>query len=186
MKNKKGYSTIGIIAIIFVALFVVMMAILLSYGTGQVDQTLSSIDFNIGNFSFNDTYQSQMHDGLNSVKTTVPQIFSIGILLGMFIVMLLVGYNMPKTNKAWILLDILILIICEGLAVIVVSSFESYLNSNGVFIDISRDILSQPAKFILNLPIIVPIFGGLLILSTYMLSREKKEEEATADLVPYY
>lgn len=180
IKDKRGITTLMIIAVIFIAFFAIILLIAFSYSAGLVDDTLSNLPNTIigsSNMSLNQTFQEIVHPALSSLKTTVPQTMSMGLLLGMILIMILIGYYTKSQKKVWITLDILILIVAEILAFVIKTSFESYLNGINIFLETARDILPFPAKFILSMPILVPVFGGIVILATYMLSKERKEEE---------
>lgn len=179
MKNKKGVTTLTLIVIIFVAFFMMIMLGILSYGMGQADEAFSDLNITIGNTSFQTIYEQSLQQGLNSLETTVPQIISTGVLIGMVLVMIIIGYSTSKKKYIWILLDIAIIIIAEILAVIIRSSFVDYMNTSPEILAVFRDILPQGAKFILNLPTLVPIMGAIMILATYMMTKERKEEEQT-------
>lgn len=176
IKNKKGASTFGIILLILVGFFLLIFMIVLSYSMGIVDDSFSKLTGQIGNTSINGTYIQLMQPGVLSVKTTVPQVISTGVLLGMVLLMVIVGYNKKKVKQIWAILDLVILILCEALAVLIASSFQSFLDSNEAFTAIARDILPGGAKFILNMPILVPIIGAVIMLATYMITKEKEEE----------
>lgn len=177
IKNKKGASTFGIILLILVGFFLLIFMIVLSYGMGVVDDSFSKLTGSIGNTSINGTYIQLMQPGVLAVKTTFPQVVSTGVLLGMVILMVIVGYNKKKVKQVWAVLDLVILILCEALAVLIASSFQSFLDSNEAFLAIARDILPGGAKFILNMPILVPIIGAIVMLATYMITTEKEEAQ---------
>lgn len=179
IKNKKGASTFGIIMLIMTGFFLLVFLIILSYGMGTVDDSFSKLSGSIGNVSINGTYEQLMQPGVVAVQTTVPQVISTGVLLGMVILMVIVGYNKKKVKKVWAVVDLVILILCEALAVVIKLSFESFLASNEAFTAIARDVLPGGAKFILNMPILVPIIGGVIMLATYMVTPDKQEEATT-------
>ena len=109
----------------------------MSWSFGLVDESFSSLDVDLGNISFQEVYDDTLGQGISSMQTTVPQILSTGILLGMVLTMLLVGWNVKKLHQIWILLDILILIVCEILAFLITVNFLEYINSNPAFVAIA-------------------------------------------------
>ncbi len=177
INNKRGYLTLSLIITIILG-----MVFLMIIGTGVyvfdiVDQSFNQIDFEIGNISFNDTYQTSLGAGVNTMQTTFPQIVSLGTLLGMMIVMILIGYLSPKIGRLWVVFDFLVLIVAEMVAVIVSSSFESFINSSPEFLIIYSTTLSAPSTFILTLPISLPVIGALIMISTYVLNRNFSKPE---------
>ena len=177
INNKKGVTTLALIFVIIFSLILVGLFIIGSYTFGLVDDSLTQIEVSIGNDSFQTVYQDTLQLGIKAMETTVPQIASIAILLGMIIVMLIIGYSTKKMGRLWMLVDIGVLIIAEILAVIVTSNFSEYVSSNPAFITIVRDTIPLAAKFILNLPILVPTIGIIIMITTHLMTKEKEESE---------
>lgn len=176
-KNKNGYITLGLIIVLIMALILVMVVGVSVFVFEQVDAGFSDINFQLGNISFNDTYDTSLGVGLNAMKTTFPKILSLGTLLGMIIVLIMIGYFSPKIGRLWIVLDFLVIIVAEILAVVVSSSFESFINTSPDFIRIYSTTLSAPSTFILTLPVTLPMIGGLVMLATYILNRNFETPE---------
>lgn len=170
-QNKKGYITIGIIVIMILSLVLMMVIGVSVYVFDLVDQGFSDIEFELGNVSFNETYDSSLGLGIATMKTTFPKIVSLGSLLGMVIVLILIGYFSPKIGKLWIVFDFFVIIVTEIIAVVISSLFESFINTSPDLLTIFSTTLSGGATFILNLPITIPIVGGLIMLSTYVLNK---------------
>jgi hypothetical protein len=178
MENKKGVTTLALIVIIFFSLFLVIGLAIISYSAGLIDSQISKLDITLGNFSFNDTYQESMHPSMEVIETTGPQIVSIGVLLGMVIVMLFVGVKTEKKHNLWIILDIAIIIVAEIVAVYVKITFEdSIMNLSPEFYQIFITTLSAASKWILYMPTIIPTIGALIILATYAFKREEEPSE---------
>lgn len=183
MEDKRGMNTLGLIFIIFSALFVLIILGIMSYSFGLVDNTFSSLNLNVGNTSWNQTYQEQMHPGIESLRTTGPQIMSVGIFFGMIFCLILVGIKSPSKSNLWIMLDLGILIIAELVAVIISNTFrESILNISPELLTVFSTTLSAGSKFILNLPTIIPTAGVLVIIGTYLFKKEDVEEEVDQNL----
>ena len=159
------------------ALVLMIVLVVASWGFGLVDDNLSTLNFNIGNTSFNETYQNTLQPGLNFMETTVPQIISLGVLMGMIICLMIVGHLTKKVGRLWILFDIGIIIVAEVLAASVSSAFTSFINSDPQILAVASTNLSAGSKFIMNLPIIVPFAGMLIMLATHLLVKEKVKEE---------
>ncbi len=175
--NKKGYITLGMIMIVIFSLVLMMVIGVSVLVFDIVDEGFSDINFELGNVSFNETYDSSLGIGLNAMKTTFPKIVSLGTLLGMIIVLILIGYFSPKIGKLWIVLDFFVIIVVEMIAVVVSSSFENFINSSPELLAIFSTRLSAGSTFILTLPITVPMIGGLIMLATYILNKNFDKPE---------
>ncbi len=174
--NKKGLATFGLILVIIVALILMIFIVMLSFAMGTADQVLSQLNGTIGNTSIAETYQNTLKGGIVAMETTVPQIISTGVLLGMILGMLIVGFNIKKIHQIWMAVDIVIIIIAEALASLVTTNFIVYISSNEAFTEIARYTLPQAAKFVLNLPILVPTIGVVVMLVTYFTTKAKEED----------
>jgi len=175
-KNKRGVTTFMLIAVVFLGFALMVMLIIGSFAAGKIDDSMSELTGQLGNTSIQEVYQANLQPGIIAMKTTVPQIISTGVLLGMVICMFIVGYGTKKLKQIWILLDIGIIIAAEALSVIVKSSFIEFINLSPEMLSIARDILPLGAKFILNLPTTVPIMGAVIILATHFITKDKEED----------
>ena len=178
MENKKGVTTIALIVVIFIAISLLVVLAIFSYALGLVDHTFLQIDLNVGNTSFNETYQELMQPGLQTLEITVPQNISIGVLLGLVFVLLIVGAKSPKKSNIWIILDIVVIIIAEVVAVAIKISFrDQILNLTPELYNVFTTTLQSGSKWILNLPTLIPTIGVLIIIATYILKKEVNENE---------
>lgn len=175
--NKKGITTGMLLLYIGVALIVVAALGVISFVASLFDDSFSQIDLQLGNISFNETYQQALKPALVSIETTIPQTMSLGILMGLIIVMMYIGFNTKRLGAGWIALDVLILIIAEGLAVLVKSGFNSYINSTPELFAVFTTTLSSASKFILNLPKIIPTVGILIMIATHFVTKDKEGED---------
>lgn len=184
-KDKRGITTVAIIISILIALFLMIFLGVLAYGAGKAEDLFGQMNFTLGNTSFQTVYTQTLGIGIEALHTTVPQIISSGVLLGMILLMFLVGYYTKKKNQLWILLDIFILIVAEGVAVLVTESFTTYMENIGFLLEVYRDILPIGAKFILNLPVIVPILGAIIMITTYYITKDSSEEKQEEGDTPF-
>lgn len=175
--NKKGFTTLMLMVFIFVGFVLLIVLGVVVYGFDMVESTFSLLDFSLGNVSFNETYNATLRPGITAMRTTVPVLISTVVLLGMVLVMMIVGYSMRKIDKLWILLDIALVIVAEILAVSISSSFTTFINSSPEMLAIFSNTLSAGSRYILNLPIIIPIVGALVMLTTYLSTTKKEEKE---------
>ena len=178
-KNKKGVVTFGLIILIGVGFLLMIVLGITVWSFTIVDGLFSKIDFDVGNTSFNDTYDQILRPGITSFTTTMPAIISTGVLLGMILSLMIVGYQSKKIGKLWILLDIAIIIVAEAIAATVSSGFVSFINYNPELLSIYSNNLSSGARYIINLPTIIPISGALIMLVTHLTTRKKEEQEAS-------
>lgn len=177
MKNKRGQLTLMLIFFVFASLIVMVWLGLSSWTFGIVDEQFRSIDFELGDISWDETYNQTLGRGLSAASTTAPQLASIGLLFGMIIAMMFVGYYSGTRNKLWILLDIGIIIVAMVLANFAVDSFLGLMNITPELLDVYSITLSAGSKFIINLPVIVPIVGVLIMIMTNIVNKIRKKEE---------
>lgn len=177
MKNKRGQITLLLFFLAAVALVVMSILGFTSWTAQIVDDQLRSFDFELGDVSWNETYNQSTGRALHAASTTFPQIISIGLLIGMIVVMMFIGYHSEVKNKLWIMLDIGVLIIVEIFAGMIVSSFRSIMNITPELLDIYSTTLSAGSKFVLNLPVIIPVVGVLIMIITHIVSRIKRQED---------
>jgi len=178
--NKRGLTMITLIVLIFVCLVVMVILGVVSWGIGLADDSISELDIQIGTQSFQEVYNETLKIGLITASTTMPQIISMGVMLGLIILMMLVGHFSPNIGRMWILLDIFILIIAEAIAVSVSDGFMEFINIDPALLSIYSNNLSEGASFLINLPKIIPVIGFLVMLVTYIKVRKNKEDEGTA------
>lgn len=177
MRNKRGQLTLMIIFLVIAALGAMIVLGLSSWVFTIMDDQLRSIDFEIGNISWNETYNQSLGRGLEAASTTSPQIISIGLLFGMIIAMMFVGYYSRSRSKLWILLDVGVIIVAEILANLAVTSFLALMNITPELLDVYSNTLSGGSKFIINLPVIIPIVGVLIMIMTNIVNRIRTKEE---------
>ena len=147
-----------------------------TWAASLADETISSIDFDIGNQSFQEVYNETLKPGLETVSTTMPQIIGIGTMLGMIILMMLVGYFSTEIGRMWFMVDIAFLIIAEAIAASVSSGFVSFINSDPTLLEIYSNTLPEGAAFVINLPIIIPPIGMLIMLATYIKVKKSRRD----------
>ncbi len=175
--NKRGVTAVTLIVLIFTCLVLMGILGVTTWTANLADESLSSIaDFNIGNQSFQEVYNETLKPGLETASTTMPQIISMGTMLGMVILMMLIGYFSAEIGRMWILLDIAFLIIAEAVASAVSSGFVDYMNSTPELLAIYSNNLSAGAAFVINLPLIIPPIGMLIMLATYIKVKKSRRD----------
>lgn len=172
--DKRGIATLSLVLIVIAGLVLVGILGVISYTFDIADDSLSQLEGQLGNISFSETYQDTLQKGILAGKTTMPQMISMGALLGMILAMMIVAYNITRVGQLWFLLDIGILILVEIIAVVVRDSFTAFMNSSPEFLAIFSTTLSPASKFVLNGPIIFPIVWALIVIATYFITRKKE------------
>lgn len=179
MENKRGFTTLTLLGVIFISFVVMVILGVMIYGASIVDNSFSLIEIDFGNnITFSEVYAETLQPGLTAAKTTMPTTMSTGILLGMILCMMIVAYNTKRIGRLWLVLDIAIIIIAEMAAVLVISSFTTFINSSPELLQIFSTTLSTGSKYILNLHIIVPTIGVIVMIVTHIIGKTK-EEQAT-------
>ncbi|KKM22017.1 hypothetical protein LCGC14_1629610 [marine sediment metagenome] len=177
MQNKKGQITLLLFFFVAAALTIMLILGITAWTAKIVDDELRSFDFEIGNISWNETYNQSTGRVLKAASTTSPQMISVGLLIGMILIMMFIGYHSDIKNKLWIMLDVGVMIIVEIFAGIIASSFTSLMNITPELLDVYSTTLSAGSKFVLNLPVIVPIVGVIIMIVTHIVSRIKRRED---------
>lgn len=126
----------------------------------------------IGDVDFNQNYEDTVGKGirvaLNSLVTG-----ALGVVLGMIIVMLIIGFKI-KSSRLWIVLDIVVIIGSFIAAVYISQTFDTFINTSADLLDIFSNDFELASSFILNLPAIVTIVGALVMLATYVTFKKKE------------
>ncbi len=178
--SKKGIGfapTIMLIVFIFLVFIGVIVLGVLFFGLEQIDQLFSEITFNITssslNQSFNETYQETLGIGISATLNSLSNL-ALGLILGMILVMMIMGFAL-KSNRLWVVLDIIIIVIAFTGAVYISNAFDTFINSDAAFLDIFSNELQLPSTFLLNLPFYIAIIGVLIIIITYAATRRRGE-----------
>lgn len=174
MENKKGFSVLMVIVFLFLAVFFVIFLSIFGYGLNLVDNSLSSINFNFSNISFSESYNDTTQKGIISTINILDTL-GVGLIFGMVIVMMIIGFNLRTNRRLLIILDIFILIISFIIQVYLVNGFNS-LATNPQFLPIFQNNLDKSSTIIYNLPFITVIVGIIIIIITYGISRKNGGE----------
>lgn len=175
MEYKKGFTTtMMIFFFIFAAFFIAIILGVFSYGTAKVQTAFQSINnLSIGNVSFTDTYYTTLDVGLTSIIKQYS-FMSLALLIGMIGVMLIMSYKVEQKNRLLIPLDIVIIVVGFIVSVYLTNAFNNYINANADLFAIYSNSHSLSSTFILNLPIIEPIVGILIMIITYGTVKKKE------------
>ena len=168
---------------LFVLIFLGFMGIIIMgifvYGANLVNTSFRSIDVNIGNVNFTESYEDTLGIGINVFLNSADN-YGIGLLFGMVLLMVISSFMFKERQKVWIVIEFVILIVSYIFAVTVQRAYNTVINSSTELLDIYSINLINSSKFILNLPIIIPIVWAFIIILSYGLF--KKESPAFSDL----
>ena len=156
---------LGFIAIVMMGIFV--------YGANLVDQTFRSIDVQIGLVNFTDAYNDTLAIGINAILDGADN-YGLGLLLGMIAMISISAFLFKEKQKVWIVAELVILIIAFVLAVLIQRTYDTVINSSTAFLDIYSVDLINSSKFILNLPIIIPIVWAFIVILAYGIFRKRE------------
>ena len=66
--NKKGFATINLLVMVFFGLMLLIIMGIMVFTFSLVDDQMNTINFTIGNTSFNEAYTQTLGQGINSMK----------------------------------------------------------------------------------------------------------------------
>ncbi len=181
MAMDKSGRLITFILFVFVFLGVMggFMIGIMVFGANLVDQSFSSIDVMIGEVNFTEAYDDTLGIGINAFLNSADN-YGLGLLLGMVLLMAISGFMFREKQKVWIVAEFVILIISFIFAVTLTGAYNTVINSSTELLNIYSIDLINTSRFILNLPIIVPIVWAFIVILSYGLFR--KEESQFGDL----
>lgn len=162
---------------LFVLIFLGFMGIIIMgifvYGANIVDQTFSNIEITIGDQNFTEVYDETLGVGINVFLNSADD-YGLALLLGMVILMALTSYTFSERQKAWMVAEFVILIIAFVFAVMIQGAYNTVINSSTILLDIYSVDLIKSSKFILNLPIIIPIVWAFIVILVYGIFKKDK------------
>ena len=180
VKNKKGkLNTVMLIVFIFLGVMGTIILGIFVFGANLIDQSFLSIDVVLGEVNFTESYEDTLGIGINAFIDSADN-YGIGLLLGMVILMIVSSFIFKEKQKAWMIMEVLILIIAFIFVSTLQGSYTLIINSSAELLDIYSIDLVNSSKFILNLHIIVPIVWAFIVVISYGLF--KKGEDSLADL----
>lgn len=156
---------LGFIGIIMIGIFV--------FGANLIDQTFGSINVMIGEVNFTEAYDDTLGQGINTFLDQADS-YGLGLLFGMIILIVISSFIFKEKHKLWLILEFIILIVSFIFAVTIQRIFNTYINLSSEFLDIYSIQLINSSKFILNLPIIIPIVWAFIVILSYGLFRKER------------
>ncbi len=174
--NKKGQSAIlALPAVVFILFFFVIMLGLGLFGVNAIDGVFSSFDQQVGNVSFNETYNKTLAPAFESLRTNLD-VAGVSLVLGMVIVMMLIAFKLRNRRTLWIILDLFIIVVATIAASFIESSFVSFINSNSELFTIFSQQIPKTSAFILKLHIYIPIIGAIVMILNYAIFKKRELE----------
>ncbi len=165
--NKAGkLNSVMIFVLLFLGFIGIIIMGIFVYGGNLVEKTFKSIDIIIGDQNFTEVYDETLGKGINSFLNSADN-YGLGLLLGMVLLMAIISYAFSEKQKAWIVLELLILIVAFIFAVMLQGAYNTVINSSTTLLDIYSIDLIKSSKFILNLPIIIPVVWAFIVILTY-------------------
>ena len=162
-----------LLVLIFLGFAGIMTVGIFVYGANLISQTFSSIDIKVGNVNFTEAYDDTLVQGINVFLNSADN-YGLLLLLGMIILMALSSYTFSEKQKAWIVAEFAILIVAYIFAVMIQGAYNTVINSSTTLLDIYSVDLIRSSKFILNLPIIIPVVWAFIIILTYGIFRKDR------------
>jgi len=181
MVNKRGGipPTVMLIAMIFIAFFLIIIFGFGSYMIGKFSEVLDTVNITYGSYSFHSIYNETMSVQLSKLKGNTDMI-GISVLLGMILVMGFVGFLFRQKKAITLIADIGIIIISEVITVIIQNQFLLIVNSSDLMYEMFVTNMEKSATFLMNLHIIIPIVGVLIFIVHY--ASINKEPEVNPDV----
>lgn len=173
--KKKGMATLDIIPYLFVFLMVAIFLGIAIYSFQLISSSLNQ-DVDIGNANLKDVNDLTFGKMTNAFVGNADNI-GLAIIIGMCLLMILNAFLISSSYpKAFIILDILILIFAFILAVYISQAYSTYIDGLSGTIDVYVDSLPKTSAFVLNLPTIVGTLGAIIIIISYSgIGRENRE-----------
>lgn len=179
MNNKGMSSIVAIFVLIVGALAILILLGVILYGFNEIVDGLKVNDVMVGQVNLTEATDSTI-GALNSSMFQYADVFSIVIIMGMFLGMMIAGFIFRSRHpKILFAIDIILMVFAYILAVYLANSYETVLTSIP-FSNIYIDNMPTGSALVLNLPLITVISGAITIILSYS-SIPKSEEEQVAN-----
>ncbi len=162
-----------LLVLIFLGFMGIIMMGIFVYGANIIDTTFSSMDIKIGDVNFTEAYDDTLGIGVNVFLDSADN-YGLGLLLGMVVLMVIASFMFKEKQKAWMVIEFVILIIAFIFAVTVQRAYDTVINSSTILLDIYSVDLIKSSKFILNLHIIIPIVWAFIVILSYGLFKKER------------
>lgn len=180
IRNNKGQGTIQLFVYLFFFLFIAIFLGVIVFFVSQMDNALDQ-NITVGNVNLQDINNKtfgQISDGLSSSADNLGVI----LLLGMSFLLVLNAYFFSSNNKLFIIADFFIIFFAFILSVYISQSYQTIATASST-LSVYTDTIPNTSKFILNLPYITSILGGLIMLVSYIKLR--RDDNQGGDVLGY-
>lgn len=172
--NKKGIGTVLIIEYLFYFLLIAIILGIFVLIFNYVDSGLD-VDVDVGQVNLR-IINNQTFGQLNDAFTNSADNIGIILLLGMCLFLMLNAYFLGEKQVLWLVVDIFIIVFAFILAVYISQTYQSLTVASSI-IDVFISDIPNVSKFVLNLPLIVPVLGALIMILSYSKLRKDRGEE---------
>lgn len=180
MENKKGRVMIMILAFVFIVVFFAIFLGSAVFMLNTTNEAFLGVDLVLNDQNFTEVYQNTTQIGINQLVSTADNA-GLLLVLGMLVVMSITGYIFRTEKRLWIAVDIFVILVAFITGVYLVQSFETFVATTVNITDVYSDDLPDTFRIVSNLPILIPVFGVIVMFATYGITR-KKEQPVGAEL----
>lgn len=174
--NKKGVVMFGMLILIVGSLIGIILLGLWIYTFDAITGGILEQNIMAGQVNLTNATQltlGKLDNALLQNANLIGGAFLFGLILGLIIAAFLTRDKKPKVF--WIV-DFIILILFYIIAVYISNAYETILEAIP-FATIFTVNMSLPSSFLLNLPLITAIVGGIVMLLSYAAIPRTQEEQ---------
>ncbi len=173
--NKKGLSLPGIFLVMGIAFVVILSLGFLAYSTNYMNDIFNGIG-DVGQVNFANA-SAQTWGEFNSGFTGSLNFMALSIIIGLMIGLLISAYlNRDKNITLFWIVDVILLIIAYIFSTYLSNVYEIVIGVSE-FTPTFTNNLGTASTLMLNLPVVVTIFGVLVMIISYAGIPKAKEEQ---------
>ena len=174
--NKKAQSAVPVFIVMAVVLVSIIGLGLIAYASNEINTAFMSVDGMVGQVNFSEATENTWGE-FNSGLINSLNFLGIALIFGLLIGMLVVAYYTRHEKPVlFFIIDILLLFIAFIVAGYISDSYEILIGVD-VFNEIFVQNMNLVAKAMLNLPILVTVFGVLTMIISYIGIPKSSEEQ---------
>lgn len=174
MENKKGMQLMTLLAAVFIIVFFTVFLGVIVFTVNTTDDAFLTVDLVLNDQNFTEVYQNTTQVAFTQIRNTADNA-GLLLILGMLIVMTLTGYMFRTDKRLWIAADIFLIVVAFVTAVYLLQGFETFVQTSANFTAVYSDDLPETFRLVNNLPILIPIFGIIIMFATYGITRKKEQ-----------
>lgn len=181
-KNKKGLATLGLISFTVMSFMVLVVLGIIFFIYSTISTSLA-IDVSLGQVNLANI-TAQTLTPINTAMLANADLISYMMIFGMILGMFANAYFLrDRYHRLFIILDIIIMVMVYIIAVYIAYIYKLLITATTSF-DIYITAMPKASSLMLNLPIIVPIVGVIMMILSYAkLPRSRDEPILTGDEV---